>query len=283
MTAAVRNLGRPGVAAMAITAVDVALWDLKARLLGLSLAACLTPSRHGAGVREWRVHQLLRPAVAAQLVTGCSGDPAGEDEGRRHPDDDLERVRAARAAIGDDGTVCRRQRRPVAETGVGSMRSGSPSTACAGLRSPSPPTIWRGCDCSGTGYRRGWRSRPASTATCLPYFEQMLVAGAVDCLQADATRCAGITGFLRAAALCQARSLELSAHCGPSIHVHPCCAIGSLRHLEYFHDHARVEALLFDGTLEPTDGVLRPDFTRPGNGRTQTPRRRALRRLGGSQ
>jgi L-alanine-DL-glutamate epimerase-like enolase superfamily enzyme len=100
----------------------------------------------------------------------------------------------------------------------------------------------------------------------LAYFHRMLEAGAVDCLQADATRCAGITGFLQVAALCEARSLELSAHCGPSIHAHPCCAVIPLRHLEYFHDHVRVERLLFDGTLEPVDGSLRPDLSRAGNG-----------------
>ena len=98
------------------------------------------------------------------------------------------------------------------------------------------------------------------------YVEAMLAAGAVDCLQADVTRCQGITGFLRVAALCQARSLELSAHCGPAIHLHPCCAAPALRHLEYFPDHVRVERRLFDGVPEPVDGVLRPDLTRPGNG-----------------
>ena len=100
----------------------------------------------------------------------------------------------------------------------------------------------------------------------LPYFEAMLAAGAVDCLQADVTRCEGITGFMRVAALCQARSLELSAHCGPAIHLHPCCAAPSLRHLEYFHDHVRVERLLFDGVPEPVAGTLAPDLSRPGNG-----------------
>ena len=40
-----RNLGRPGVASMAITAVDTALWDLKARLLGLPLATLLDAAR----------------------------------------------------------------------------------------------------------------------------------------------------------------------------------------------------------------------------------------------
>jgi L-alanine-DL-glutamate epimerase-like enolase superfamily enzyme len=94
----------------------------------------------------------------------------------------------------------------------------------------------------------------------------MLEAEAVDVLQADATRCAGITGFLQVAALCQARSLQLSAHCGPSLHVHPCCSLIPLRHLEYFHDHVRIEHMLFDGALTPADGELRPYLDRPGMG-----------------
>jgi L-alanine-DL-glutamate epimerase-like enolase superfamily enzyme len=94
----------------------------------------------------------------------------------------------------------------------------------------------------------------------------MLEAEAVDVLQADATRCAGITGFLQAAALCQAHCLRLSAHCAPSLHVHPCCAVMPLKNLEYFHDHVRIEHLLFDGALTPVKGVLYPDLSRPGMG-----------------
>ena len=98
------------------------------------------------------------------------------------------------------------------------------------------------------------------------YFRRMLEAEAVDVLQADATRCAGITGFLQVGALCQARSLQLSAHCAPSLHVHPACALIPFRHLEYFHDHVRIEHMLFDGALTPAQGVLRPDRSRPGLG-----------------
>jgi L-alanine-DL-glutamate epimerase-like enolase superfamily enzyme len=95
----------------------------------------------------------------------------------------------------------------------------------------------------------------------------MLEAGAVDVLQADASRCCGITGFLKAAALCEAFQLPLSAHCAPALHVHPACAVtAELRHLEYFHDHARIEAMLFDGVAAPVNGSLRPDAARPGLG-----------------
>jgi L-alanine-DL-glutamate epimerase-like enolase superfamily enzyme len=98
------------------------------------------------------------------------------------------------------------------------------------------------------------------------YFRRMLEAGAVDVLQADVTRCGGITELLRVGALCDAFSVSFSAHTAPSIHAHACCAIESLEHCEYFHDHVRIERLLFDGVLEPVEGLLRPHRDRPGLG-----------------
>ncbi len=100
----------------------------------------------------------------------------------------------------------------------------------------------------------------------LLYFDQMIAAGAVDCLQADATRCCGITGFIKTSALCESRSMPMSAHCAPSLHAHLGCALLPLRHLEYFFDHARIEGMLFEGVLEPRGGALWPDASRPGIG-----------------
>jgi L-alanine-DL-glutamate epimerase-like enolase superfamily enzyme len=100
----------------------------------------------------------------------------------------------------------------------------------------------------------------------LSYFERMLEAGAVDCLQADVSRCAGITEWLRAAAVAAARGYQVSGHTAQSLHAHPACAVPNLRHIEYFADHARVDRLLFDGALDPVGGVLRPDPSRPGLG-----------------
>jgi L-alanine-DL-glutamate epimerase-like enolase superfamily enzyme len=97
-------------------------------------------------------------------------------------------------------------------------------------------------------------------------FLRTLDAQAVDVLQADASRCEGITGLLIVDALCEARGIPLSTHCAPSLHVHPACALKRLRHVEYFHDHARIEHLLFDGALTPEDGALWPDLSRPGLG-----------------
>ncbi len=98
------------------------------------------------------------------------------------------------------------------------------------------------------------------------YFRRMLDAGAVDVLQADGTRCGGITGYLRAGVLCEARAMPFSAHCAPSLHAHPSCALPAFRHLEFFHDHDRIEHLFFDGALTPVDGALRPTRAGPASG-----------------
>jgi hypothetical protein len=113
----------------------------------------------------------------------------------------------------------------------------------------------------------------ATVATCRAFGAPVLsrgggtsLAGAVDCLQADVSRCAGVTEWLRVAALAAAHNLELSGHCAQSLSVHAAAAVPNLRHLEYFADHARTDRLLFDGVLEPAGGVLRPDLSRPGMG-----------------
>jgi L-alanine-DL-glutamate epimerase-like enolase superfamily enzyme len=101
----------------------------------------------------------------------------------------------------------------------------------------------------------------------LPYFARMIAAGAVDCLQIDATRCGGLTEFLRAAALAHAHGLEVSAHCAPHAHAAAAASLPNLRHIEWFHDHVRIESMLFDGALDPTGGAVRP-VTGIGHGLT---------------
>ena len=96
----------------------------------------------------------------------------------------------------------------------------------------------------------------------------LIAAGAVDCLQLDVTRCGGITEFLRGAGLAAAHNLQVSGHCAPNLHAHVAAAVPNLRHLEYFHDHQRIEQMLFDGTLDPHGGTMRPDPDRPGHGMT---------------
>ena len=184
----------------------------------------------------------------------------------REPDHDLERVSAARDAVGADvelfvdanGAYTRKQAlafaQRFAEFGVAWFEEPVSSDDLEGLR------LMRDRAPAGMQIAAG------EYGYDLPYFRRMLEAGAVDVLQADATRCAGISGFLQAGALCQAFSSPLSAHTAPSLHAHPCCALGRACHLEYFHDHVRIEQMLFDGGAEADRGELRPDLSRPGFG-----------------
>jgi L-alanine-DL-glutamate epimerase-like enolase superfamily enzyme len=268
MVEAVRNLGRAGVAAMAISAVDAALWDLAARLLGVPLFRLLGAARDAVdaygsgGFTSYTVAELQRRLGA----WADEGFRMVKMKVGRDPGEDLGRVRAARAAIGAraelfvdaNGAYAREQAllqaQRFAGEGVTWFEEPVSSDDLAGLRllrDRAPPGM--AIAAGEYGYEPF-------------YFRRMLEAGAVDVLQADATRCGGPTGFLRAAALCDAFGLPLSAHCGPQLHAHLCCAASRARHVEYFHDHARIERLLFDGALRPERGQLRPDPSRPGLG-----------------
>jgi L-alanine-DL-glutamate epimerase-like enolase superfamily enzyme len=184
-----------------------------------------------------------------------------------HTADDLRRVCAARQAIGSgaalfvdaNGAYARKQALAMAErfandAGVTWFEEPVSSDDLEGLR------LIRDRVPSGMEIAAGEYGYDAV------YFRRMLEAGAVDVLQADASRCGGITGFLRVGALCAAHGLPLSAHCAPTLHLHAALATSNIRHLEYFHDHDRIEHMLFDGAPLPSGGVLRPDLTWPGLG-----------------
>ena len=97
-------------------------------------------------------------------------------------------------------------------------------------------------------------------------YDTRRLAPAVDCLQLDATRCGGYTGWRAAAAFAAAHNLQVSAHCAPALHAPVAASIPNLRHIEYFIDHTRLEPILFDGIAEPVAGRLTPNCTVPGHG-----------------
>lgn len=268
MVRAIRNLGRPGICSMAIAAVDTALWDLKAKLLDLPLSALLGQARSAipvygsGGFTSYSIRQ-LQQQLAGWAEAGITKVKmkVGSD-----PDMDFERAQAARAAIGDsvdlfvdaNGAYRRKQalafalrfhacsvtwfEEPVSSDDLDGLRL---------LRDRAPP---------GMAISAGEYGYDA------PYFRHMLEAQAVDILQADATRCGGITGFLGVASLCEAFGLPLSSHCAPTLHLPLCCAAQQALHLEYFHDHVRIEQMLFDGAPVQDKGMLTPEPDRPGLG-----------------
>jgi L-alanine-DL-glutamate epimerase-like enolase superfamily enzyme len=273
MSKTVRNVGRPGIAATAISAVDVALWDLQAKLLDVPLHRLLgvegdAVAVYGSGgfttyddrqtgdqVCDW----LERCGVGAVKIK------IGESWGQR-PERDLSRVELVSGLAGDAGEIfvdangaysvgqAIRMGHRFAELGVTWFEEPVSSDDLAGLQAVRG-AITADVAAGEYGYD-------------LPYFARMLGAGAVDCLQIDATRCGGVTEFLRAAAVAAAHGFDVSGHCAPHLHAAFVGAVPNLRHVEYFHDHVRIEeTLLFDGAKPARDGCLRP-ASRPGHGLT---------------
>ncbi len=264
-----RNTGRPGIGSLALSAVDVALWDLGARLLSQPLVHRL-PSFHdrvpvygSGGFCNYPIER-LSTQVGGWVEQGI---PRVKVKTSRQPDRDAERLAACRAAAGDstvlmtdaNGALTRKEAlywawRFREEWNVAWLEEPVSSMDREGLRllrDQGPP----GLDIAAGEY--GWVLRD---------FADLLEAGAVDCLQADVTRCGGITGLLQVTGLAAAHAIDLSAHCAPAISAHAFCAVERLRHLEYFHDHVRIEDMLFDGTLSPVSGTLVPDVSRAGLG-----------------
>ena len=268
MVRQIRNLGRPGIASMAISAVDNALWDLKAKLLGKSLLDLLGAARDGAPVYGSGGFTSYSETQLVEQLGGwaAEGFPAVKMKIGRDPKADVERVRLARQAIGGktelyvdaNGAYSRAQALAQAEAfteaDVRWFEEPVSSDDLEGLR------FMRDRAPAGMDIAAGEYGYDPI------YFRRMLETGAVDVLQADATRCGGITGFLAAAAQCQAAGLPFSFHCAPALHAAVACAVPGFKIGEYFFDHARIEKMFFEGVPEVKDGSLRIDRARLGFG-----------------
>jgi L-alanine-DL-glutamate epimerase-like enolase superfamily enzyme len=264
---AVRNLGRAGIAATAISAIDAALWDLKARLLGLPLVTLLGSVRrsvpiYGSGGFTSYSNDQLQAQFRGWVEQGIT---RVKMKIGRDPGADVSRVKAARDAIGEaelfvdaNGGYSAKQAlgfaQEFAELGVTWFEEPVSSDDLEGLR------LLREHGPAGMDIAAG------EYGYDIMYFQRMLNAGAVDVLQADATRCCGPTGFLATAALCDAAQIPFSAHTAPALHLPLACATSRTRHIEYFFDHVRIESMFFDGIVQPVNGELAPDLTRPGLG-----------------
>jgi L-alanine-DL-glutamate epimerase-like enolase superfamily enzyme len=262
--AKLRNAGRPGIGRCALSAVDLALWDLRARLLDVPLTSLLPAAHDRVPIYGSGGFCSYSDARLAEQLAGwvAAGIPRVKMKLGRDPERDPHRLDVARDAAGDadlyvdaNGAFSAKEavrwaRRYVEEWGVLWFEEPVSSADFEGLRLVREHAT---LDVAAGEY-----------AYVLADFRNLV--GNVDCLQADVTRCGGITGLLRVNGLASAHGLDISGHCAPQLSAHALCGVDRLRHLEYFHDHVRIETMLFDGVLTPVDGALVPDRSRPGNG-----------------
>jgi L-alanine-DL-glutamate epimerase-like enolase superfamily enzyme len=264
----VRNLGRSGLAATAVSAIDIALWDLKAKLLDISLMSLLGRRRervpiYGSGGFTTYSDDTLRRQLASWVESdGCRWVKMKIGT---EPEYDPLRVEVARRAIGDAGLF------------VDATGALTPLRAVAlADRMATQRVTWfeepvTSDDPDGLAFVRmnapaGMEIAAGEYGYTLDDFAHLLERPSIDVMQADVTRCGGVSGFLQSAVLCEAHHIDLSGHCAPAAHRHVACAVPRLRHLEWFHDHVRIEHLFFDGAPLPKDGMIAPDLTAPGLG-----------------
>ena len=263
----VRNLGNSGISAMAISAVDNALWDLKAKLLDLPLCTLLGQVREEMPVYASGGFTSYDPAELAEKFQEWKeqGHHMFKMKIGRNWGEDLERMSSARFAIG-------RSQLFVDANGAyhpkEALEMAQEMTAFDVRWFEEPVTS---DDLEGMKFVRerlpvNNKLSSGEYGYTQSYFNRMLSAEAVDVLQGDATRCEGITGFLKAHSLCESFHRPFSSHCAPALHLHPALSLKNIIHMEYFRDHVLIERELFDGTPVAKDGKLKPDLSRPGLG-----------------
>lgn len=268
MISAIRNNGNTGIAMMAVSAVDNALWDLKAKLLELPLCLLLGQARESMKLYGSGGFTSYDKNKLQQQLSGWA------EEGFEHvkikigrePSKDVQRVEWARKAIGENVHLF------VDANGAYNIKQAIDKANEFSAYSVSwfeePVTS---DNLSGLQNIKNHVAAPMQIAAGeygynIFYFKNMLEAGSVDVLQADATRCGGISNFIIAAHLAAGFQIPFSSHCAPALHLHAALSIPEFYIAEYFYDHARIEYILFDGISPPVNGLLKPNLQLPGLG-----------------
>lgn len=264
----IRNDGNCGIAYMAVSAVDIALWDLKARILDLSMADLLGIATESievygsGGFTSYSAEQLT-----AQLENwGKNGIRCMKMKIGRNPDNDIGRVRLAKQTIGKDNVLF------VDANGAFSVKQALKFAQdfqkydVRWFEEPVSSDNLDGLSLVKEKAPAGMNISAGEYGYNLSYFNRMLKNKSVDILQADITRCGGITGFLKAAHLCEAFQIPFSSHCAPALHASVAVCLPGFLIAEYFHDHALIENEFFAGTPRPVNGRLSPDRNSYGLG-----------------
>ena len=266
------SVGRSGVATQAIAAIDIALWDLKAKRAGLPLAKLIGASRDSVqtyntsgGFLHTPIEEVMDNA-ARSLANGIGGIKlkVGQPDWRT----DIARVTAVREFLGDDVPLMvdanQQWDRPTA------------NRMCRILEQFDLVWIEEPLDASDAeGHAILARNFDTSIATgemlaSVGEHVRLLEAGAVDILQPDAPRIGGITQFLKLAGLAEHHNVQLAPHFAMEIHLH----LAAVYPLQTWVEHFDWLDPLFDEHLETRDGRMHLS-ARPGLGFTLSEQGRA--------
>ncbi|GAA3704455.1 mandelate racemase/muconate lactonizing enzyme family protein [Zhihengliuella alba] len=266
------SVGRSGVATQALAAIDVALWDLKAKRAGLPLAKLL--GAHRDSVRTYNTSGGFLQASIEEIkdrATRSLSDGIGGIKikvGLPDSAEDLRRVTAIREHLGDDVPLM-----------VDANQQWDRATALRmGRRLEEFGLVWieeplDAYDAEGHAALAAALDTPIATGEMLASVaehERLIATRACDVIQPDAPRVGGITQFLKLATLADHAGLDLAPHFAMEIHLHLAAAYPR----EPWVEHFDWLDPLFNERLETRDGrMVVPD--RPGLGVTLSDQARA--------
>ncbi|GAA3546508.1 mandelate racemase/muconate lactonizing enzyme family protein [Nonomuraea rosea] len=259
------SVGRSGVATQALAAIDVALWDLKARRADLPLSKLLGSYRDSVRTYNTSGGFLHAPIEEVKARAGQSlADGIGGIKikvGQPDMKEDLRRLAAVREHLGDDVPLM-----------VDANQQWDRASALRfGRRVEELGLVWieeplDAYDAEGHAQLAAALDTPIATGEMLSSVAEhvrLIEARAADIIQPDAPRVGGITPFLRLATLADHAGLQLAPHFAMEIHLHLAAAYPRepwVEHFEWLNP-------LFNERLETRDGrMIVPD--RPGLGFT---------------
>ena len=266
----VRAYGRKGVAFCALSAVDIGLWDVKAKALGLPLYKLLGPYTESAPIYGSGGWTNLDPEDLVAEMMGYV-EPGmnrvkmkvGKDFGRSERED-IQRLAAVRKAVGDDVAVY-----------IDANNGYYPKQAIYMAREFEQfqvgwfeePTL--ADDIPGLAEIRRAIDIPVASGEheYTKYgFRELIAGGGVDIAQPDVGRVGGVTEWMKAAHLAHAFNLPVAPHAVQLVHLHVCCATPNLKVVEYLVGAERVDQVWYTEFPEPKDGMWSPYPDRPGLG-----------------
>lgn len=266
----VRGYGRKGLAFQAISALDIALWDLKAKALGLPLYQLLGPYTESVpvyasgGWTNFSLEELIEEQVgyAARGFKAIKlkvGKDFGQSEG-----EDLARLAAVREAVGEEVEIY--------------VDANNGYTAKQAIRMAG----------RFEEYNIGWFEEPVladdipglaavAAATMTPVatgeheytkfgFRDLLMANAADIVQPDVGRVGGVTEWLKIAHMAHAFNRPVAPHAFQLVHLHLACATPNLKVVEYLGTYEESDRIWYRDCPQPEDGLLAPFPDRPGLG-----------------